>query len=151
VFTGTAKPIPGRAPSSSPATAVATPTTAPLASINGPPELPSLSAASVWITSSSSAPFGAVRGRASALTIPAVTVRSSPKGFPVATTGSPTESRSESPRMSGVSARDGVSSWSTARSVAGSAPTSRAFTRSRLEKLTVIVSAPSTTWRLVTT
>jgi hypothetical protein len=38
--------------------------------------------------------------------MPAVTVRSSPKGFPIATTGSPTSTSSELPSGSGVSARD---------------------------------------------
>ena len=62
-------------------------------------------AVSVWMTSSMAKPFGAVISRWSALTIPAVTVRSRPKGFPIATTSSPTLIASESPRASGVSAR----------------------------------------------
>ena len=45
-FIGTARPSP------TPATAVLMPTTRPEASASAPPELPGLSAASVWITSS---------------------------------------------------------------------------------------------------
>src|SRR6202034_688211 len=47
-FTGTARPRP------TPATAVLIPTTRDCASASGPPELPGFSAASVWITSSTS-------------------------------------------------------------------------------------------------
>ena len=66
------------------------PITWPLASMRGPPELPGLIAASVWITLSIVKPFGAWICRWSAETIPAVTVRSSPNGLPIATTGLPT-------------------------------------------------------------
>jgi hypothetical protein len=78
--------------------------------------------------------------------MPAVTVRSSPNGFPIATTGSPTRRASESPNGSGVSALADVFTRSTARSVDGSLPTTSALTVSRLEKLTVTSLAPSTTW-----
>src|ERR1700745_3838463 len=47
-LTGTARPSP------TPATAVLMPTTRECASASAPPELPGLSAASVWITSSTS-------------------------------------------------------------------------------------------------
>ena len=151
MFTGTAKPSPATPPSSSTATAVVTPITCPRASRSGPPELPLFNAASVWITSSISAPLGDVSGRARALTIPAVTVRSRPNGLPIATTASPTSTSSEFPSRSGVSAFAEVSTCSTARSVSGSVPTTRARTRSRLEKLTLTSSAPSITCRFVTT
>jgi len=49
-----------------------------------------LIAASVWMTLSIVNPFGALISRCSAETIPVVTVRSSPNGLPIATTGSPT-------------------------------------------------------------
>ncbi len=73
------------------------PTTLPEASISGPPELPGLIAASVWITLEIEKPLGAWIWRCSAETMPLVTVRSSPNGLPIATTGSPTSSFEESP------------------------------------------------------
>ena len=69
---------------------VFTPMTWPRLLISGPPELPWLMGASVWMTWSMVKRLGAVIRRCRALTIPAVTVRSSPNGFPIATTGSPT-------------------------------------------------------------
>ena len=103
--------------------------------------------ASVWITWSIGRPFGAVIVRSwTALTIPAVAVRARPKGLPIATTASPTRTRSESPSGSGVRLRELASTRSTARSVEGSVPTSRAFSVSWFEKLTSISSAPSITW-----
>ncbi len=90
--------------------------------------------------------FGAVMSRCTALTIPEVTVRSSPNGLPIATTGSPTATLSELPSGRGVSALAEASTRSTARSVDGSVPTTSALTVSRFEKLTVTSLAPSTTW-----
>ena len=80
-----------------------TPITRPAASSSGPPELPGLSAASVWITSSIANPLGAVIRRCSAETTPVVSVRSSPNGLPIATAGSPTCTSEESPSSSGCS------------------------------------------------
>ncbi len=57
-----------------------TPTTRPRASSSGPPELPGLIGASVWITSSIWKPLGAWISRPSPDTIPAVAVRSRPNG-----------------------------------------------------------------------
>jgi len=54
--------------------AVLTPITSPCELTSGPPELPGLSAASVWITSSISRPVTDRRLRPSALTTPVVTV-----------------------------------------------------------------------------
>ena len=132
------------------AIAVLTPITEPFAASSGPPEFPLLIDASVWMTSSIVNSFGAVSGRWSALTIPAVTLRSRPSGFPIATTESPTRIRSEFPSSSGRRARESTFTFRRARSVDGSVPTTRARTLSRLEKLTSICSAPSTTWKLVT-
>ena len=73
------------------------PITRPWLSSSGPPELPGLIAASVWITFLIVKPLGEVSSRCLALTIPVVTVRSSPNGLPIATTGSPTWAWSESP------------------------------------------------------
>ncbi len=56
-----------------------------------------------------------------ALTMPVVTVASSPKGLPMAMTGSPTSSVAESPK--GITGRPVASIFTTARSVLGSPPT----------------------------
>ena len=82
-LTGTASPSP------QPATAVLMPTTRLAESASAPPELPGLSAASVWMTSSMTRTVPAERAgseRPSALTTPAVTLPASPSGFPTATT-----------------------------------------------------------------
>ncbi len=82
------------------------PTTAPVPSTSAPPELPGLIAASVWIASRygvgepSSPDSGPARSRAE--TMPAVTVPASPSGEPIAMTGSPTASWSESPSVATV-------------------------------------------------
>jgi hypothetical protein len=54
-------------------------------STSGPPEFPGFNAASVWMTSSIRRPFFVRSERPSALTTPAVTVQSKPKGLPTAT------------------------------------------------------------------
>ena len=51
------------------------PITRPFASISGPPELPGLMEASVWITFEIGKPLGALISRATAETMPVVTVR----------------------------------------------------------------------------
>ncbi len=61
-----------------------TPITFPAASSSGPPELPRLTGASVWMTPLIVKLLGAVMERSSALTMPAVSERSSPKGLPIA-------------------------------------------------------------------
>ena len=66
------------------------PTTSPRASTSGPPELPGLMAASVWMNcpglrASSREGFG----RFSALTMPRVTVKRNPNGLPKASTVCP--------------------------------------------------------------
>ena len=88
---GTASPRP------TPATAVLMPTTRPRESASAPPELPGLSAASVWMTFSTSRlarPSRVASERPSALTTPAVTVPAKPSGLPMATTSWPTRNRS---------------------------------------------------------
>ena len=55
-------------------------------SSSGPPELPWLIGASVWIAPEIEKLFGAVIVRSIALTIPAVIVSVSPNGLPIATT-----------------------------------------------------------------
>ena len=78
-------------------TAVFTPTTSPCEDTSGPPELPGLSAASVWITSSISRPVRERKLRPSAETTPVVTVDSKPSGLPMAITSWPRFKRLESP------------------------------------------------------
>ena len=132
-LTGTARPRP------TPATAVLMPTTRASASASAPPELPGLSAASVWITSSITRPR-AGRERPSALTTPAVTEPARPSGLPTATTSWPTTSWSASPSSAGA----GVSplARSTARSDSGSAPT----TRNGIEVPSENAAVPSFAW-----
>ena len=130
--------------------AVFTPITSPCEETSGPPELPGLSAASVWITSSISRPVRARNERPSAETTPAVTVDSKPSGLPIATTSWPRRSRFESPSAAAGSVT-GASTRTSARSVSGSSPTTRAV---RLRPSVVISStraAPPTTWLLVST
>ena len=110
-------------PSPTPATAVLTPITLPRPSASAPPELPGLSAASVWITLSitrTPRPAAAGSARPSAETTPAVTEPSNPCGLPIATTSWPTRRRSASPRSAGVSSSP--SARTTARSESGSVP-----------------------------
>ena len=81
--------------------------------------------------------------------MPLVTVRSSPKGLPIATTGSPTSAFEESPSGSGV-APWVLSTWRRARSLEGSAPTTAACWLSPSSlNLTSTRWAPSTTCALV--
>ena len=147
VSTGTAKPTPTFpwAPLSV-VICVFTPITSPRAFKSGPPELPGLIGASVWIALSIARLFGAWSTRPIALTIPDVIERSSPNGLPIATTASPTRTEVERPNRSGVRPRGGVFTFSTARSVVASTPTTLARTASSLEKPTLTTSAPLTTW-----
>ena len=67
--------------------------TSPAAFTSGPPELPGLIAASVWMALMNAVlagPSPAATGRLSALTMPVVTVPGSPSGAPTAIDGSPT-------------------------------------------------------------
>lgn len=66
--------------------AVAMPTTSPVELTRGPPLLPGLSAASVWIRSSIRRPRSARKDRPRAETTPVVTVASKPSGAPMAMT-----------------------------------------------------------------
>src|SRR5438270_2022958 len=136
------------------------PITSPLRSTSGPPELPGLIAASVWIAgyvvSWLAWPEGALSdptdtGRFSALTMPLVTVASSPKGDPIATTFSPTWMSSDVPILAGCRP---LTPWAliTARSVTGSVPTMVAFLAVPSLKSTVIRPpwpATDATWLLV--
>jgi hypothetical protein len=125
------------------------PTTRPSRSRSGPPEFPWLIGASVWIAFGIVRPFGDAMSRPTALTMPAVIVRSSPKGFPIAYVGSPTWSLDESSKVSGRSAACGASTLTTATSVEGSVPTIVAGYEAPFEKPTRIDCAPCTTCSFV--
>ena len=125
------------------------PITRPAASSSGPPELPGLMAASVWITLSIEKPLGASMRRCSADTTPVVSVRSSPNGLPMAIVGSPTCMSLESPRASGSSAKPLGATLSRARSVEVSLPTTSPSAVFSSSNCTVTREAPSITWALV--
>jgi hypothetical protein len=113
---GIEKPIPVE----SRAIAVLIPITAPVASSSGPPLLPGLIAASVWMRLSSWL-LSVWISRPVAETMPLVTVfENVPSGLPIATTSSPTLSASESPIVAAV--RPVASIFTMARSVSVSIP-----------------------------
>ena len=85
-LTGTARPRP------TPATAVLIPTTRAVPSASAPARAAGLSAASVWITLSTTRPARVGSDRPSAETTPADTDASKPRGLPTATTSWPTRS-----------------------------------------------------------
>ena len=135
VLMGTAKPMfcAGRN------IAVLIPITSPLTLISGPPELPKLIAASVWMKFSKERVVrsGVSPDRSLAETTPTVTVLSKFRGSPTAMTHSPTRSLSESPSGSRVSVR-WASTLSRARSVEGSFPTTFAVNRSLLMRTSTL-------------
>src|SRR5450759_1588030 len=113
---GIAKPIPW----ADPATAVSIPTTAPVTSTRGPPLLPGLMAASVWMRSSRR-PLVSVIERSSPDTTPVVTVPGYwPSGSPTAITVCPTWRVDESPSVAVGSPVAAI--FTIARSVSGSVP-----------------------------
>ena len=153
---GMAKPSPSLPPERDRMEALI-PITSPRALTSGPPELPGLIEASVWIMprwKPSSSPPGTM-WRPSALTTPAVTEgswfeRRPPKGLPIATVHSPISRFVAVPR--GATGRSvAFSSARTAMSVAGSDPTIRASKSRASGRVTRIRVAPSTTWWLVST
>ena len=142
---GTAMPRP------IPATAVLIPTTRPRLSASAPPELPGLSAASVWMTSSIRRAVVRVRTgmlRPRALTTPAVTVPERPSGLPTATTSEPTRSELASPYSGGVGTSR--SARMTAMSDSGSRPTTWKWASVPSANSAVPSLASPTTWALVT-
>ena len=103
---GMAKPMPTLPPPLPPVSICELiPITRPVASSSGPPELPGLIAASVWMTPSISKPSGAWIVRRVAETTPVVRVRSRPNGLPIAIVGSPTWTPCELPSGERGSAR----------------------------------------------
>ena len=123
------------------------PTTWPHRSTSGPPELPGLIGASVWIKGCSARPG---RMRLRPLTIPRVIVCSRPIGLPIAATSSPTRSVDESP-SDAVGGGLVVSIRISARSSIESSPITRAGTFVPESSVTERDAAPSTTWAFVRT
>jgi len=121
------------------------PSRCPLASSRGPPELPGLIAASVWIAPVIVKPFGAWMLRPTWLTIPVVTVSGRLNGLPIATTGSPTWASEEFASGIGCSSEAGTSTWMTATSVDGSVPSTLAVAVRPSWNWTLTLVAPETT------
>src|SRR5919201_127287 len=124
VETGTAKPTPALESPLSVLICELTPITRPLESSSGPPELPGLIAASVWMALEIGKPLGDVIVRPSEETTPTVTVPARPNGEPMAMAWSPGAIALESPSGSGFRPPDTCdgSILSTARSDDGSVP-----------------------------
>src|SRR3989338_7867318 len=123
------------------------PITSPLILKRGPPELPGLMEASVWINLANGALASPITRPFAEIT-PTVTVFSNPKGLPTAIAQSPCSDLSESP-----STANGSESLFliliTARSVRSSLPTTLALNFLPSTSLTTISSASPTTWLLV--
>ena len=114
--------------------------TAPVASKSGPPELPGLMEASIWMAlvmtrsedacvwswEVESSSMDTSTGRFSAETMPVVTVLDRPSGAPIAMTGAPTWRVEEVVKRATVRSSGGLSRRMTARSVVLSWPTTRA-------------------------
>src|SRR5215213_9012055 len=128
------------------------PTTAPLRSTRGPPELPGLIAASVCTARYTASFLLPDRtGRAVLDTMPLVTDSDRPRGAPAATTAWPTCSESDLAKTAGVRFCC-PSTLMTARSLVSELPTTVAGTVRPSPKVTVMVppsEAPSTTCALV--
>ena len=131
------------------------PMTWPCALNSGPPELPGLTAASIWIALVTVASFALSpdvdTGRSTAETMPVVTVLARPSGLPTAMTGSPTTTFEESPSAAALRSSGASLSLITARSVVGSVPT---IVASKMRpSVSVTCTSPlasATTWLLVT-
>ena len=104
------------------------PITLPSASSSGPPELPRLIAASVWIALSIEKSVSASIVRFLAETTPTESDCCSPNGLPIAATGSPTANSSRSESCSGTRLRPFGSTLTTPTSALGSKPTISAGT-----------------------
>ena len=128
------------------------PMTVPDASNSGPPLLPGLIAASIWIafvTTVSVPPSEAVTGRSRAEMMPVVTVLSRPSGLPTAITSCPTARSADVPSVATVRSFGGSDSWMTARSVVASVPTTVASYIRPSPSVTTIFCASATTWLFV--
>ena len=127
------------------------PTTSPPASTSGPPELPTLMAASVWM-SPLRVPSGELIVRSTAETIPVVTDGRPPRlrALPMAITGSPTSRSADVPSVAGCSGA-APSTLMTARSLSDALPTSEASCCEPSNRRTEMSSDSATTWALVST
>ena len=96
------------------------PITLPSSSTSGPPELPGLIAASVWIAPEIWNAVSPVIERSTADTTPTDSDWASENGEPIAATGVPTSTCSEFPSGSGRSVRPPGSTLSSATSASGS-------------------------------
>ena len=150
VATGTAKPMPTEVPVGE-KIMVLMPIMRPPASSSGPPELPGLMEASVWIICWMMRPSSASTGRPRPETMPVVSDRSWPNGLPIASTFWPTRRSVESPNGITVSGVPPGSKRITARSFSGSAPTSAASCSLPSQSVTVRRVAFLITWWLVST
>ena len=107
------------------------PITRPSPSNSGPPELPRLIGASVWIAFATAKPdVSESIDRPVAETTPTEREVCFPNGAPIAATGSPTTTRAESPSGTGSSGWSSGSTLITPTSLKRSQPTIRAGTRS---------------------
>ena len=120
------------------------PTTSPRAFSSGPPELPGLTATSVWMKGTA---LSSGSERPLALTTPAVTLFSKPNGEPMAITHSPGISAWLLP--SGKVGRPVALILITATSVLSSRPSTLALNSRRSVSFTVTSWAPRTTCALV--
>ena len=120
--TGTAKPTPSLPPELD-LICWLTPITRPSPSTSGPPELPGLIAASVWIAPEIWKLVSDWIERSIAEMTPTDSDCCSPNGEPIAATGSPTSTLALSPSGSGRSFSPPGSSRSSAMSAFGSSPT----------------------------
>ena len=159
VSLGMAKPRPMLPPAKIPPLRIEVfmPITRPWRSASGPPELPGLIGASVWIMAtpaqSAPGPFSQPyesMTRPSADTMPLVTVRSRSNGLPRATANWPTRRSSVKANTAGTRPSTSSARSRTATSRRTSTPTISADTSRPLGRLTTTSSAPSTTWALVT-
>ncbi len=123
------------------------PITSPAMLNSGPPELPGLMGASVWMKSSKGP---APMSRPRAETMPLVTLPPRPKGLPAASTHCPTRRFAETPSETAESGARGVIR-SRAMSVNSSTPTTRAGYSLPSWVVTVTRVALPTTCPFVTT
>ena len=123
---GNANPTPANAPLGD-AIAVFTPMSEPLLSSNGPPELPGLMAASVWMTPAMGRPVAALAiSRPTPETTPVVSVWSRPNGLPIANTFCPTSMVLDRPSGNGRTRPLSSETSSTAISLSSSHPSTLA-------------------------
>ena len=126
-------------------------TTWPSAFSSGPPELPGLMAASVWMRLSRVIPWAWML-RSVAEMMPSVTLGGPPRlsALPMATTSSPTRTSRDTPSSAGVRPLTSAI-WISAMSSSGRLPTSEAASLRPSDNMTSIVVAEATTWALVST